>query len=152
MIEQADEAGSSTKELQVKTQSRSRDESPAPFPDVASPESTSSSSADGLLAPSRPKPAQKRSSNNDRKLQTPLAQSTKPLPGLTPDGSKARSATGRVSQSPAQSTPTTRTLAPPIRPQNPRAASSQQVSQSQTPRLMSDFSASSHNPLGSSSS
>lgn len=126
--EQNDVPQPTTKEAPVKTQSRSRDESPAPFPDVASPESTSSSSTDGLLAPARPKPVQKRSTNNDRKLQTPLAQSTKPLPGSTPDGSKVRSSTGRVSQSPAQSTPSAKSLAPPSRPQNPRAASSQQVS------------------------
>lgn len=136
--EQLDKARPTTKEVQVKTQSRSRDESPAPFPDVASPESTSSSSADGLLAPSRPKPVQKRSSNNDRKLQTPLAQTSKPLPGSTPDNTKGRSSTGRVSESPAQSTPVARSLAPPNRPQNPRAASHQQASLTQCTLLWSN--------------
>jgi hypothetical protein len=109
--------------------SRSRDDSPAPFPDVASPESTSSSSADGAFALGRGKSQAKRSIKNERKLQTPLAQSSKPLPGSTPDNSKARSSTGRVSESPAKSTPVlSKLVIPPNRPPAHRAVSHQPVS------------------------
>lgn len=126
--EQLDAARPTSKDGSVKPVSRSRDESPAPFPDVASPESTSSSSGDGLVV-ARPKPVQKRSSNTDRKLQTPLAHSSKPLPSTTPDAVPIRSSAGRVSESPAKTTPVLGSLGmPPNRPSAHRAVSHQPVS------------------------
>ena len=127
LAEQLDGQRPITAEAAVKPSgSRSRDESPAPFPDVASPESTSSSSGDGFLSVGRSKLSQKRS-NTHSKLQTPLAQATKPLP-VTPDAS-TRPGAGRVSESPAKTTPVLASLGiPSTRPVAQRAASHQPVS------------------------
>ncbi|KAJ9110070.1 hypothetical protein QFC19_001741 [Naganishia cerealis] len=122
--EQVEKPQVSSKDGSVKP--RSRDDSPAPFPDVASPESTSSSSADGVFSLGRSKSQAKRSLKNDRKIQTPLVQSSKPLPNSTPETSKARSSTGRVSESPAKTTPVLSTPGvPSIRPPAQRVASHQ---------------------------
>ncbi|KAJ9119163.1 hypothetical protein QFC22_003655 [Naganishia vaughanmartiniae] len=141
-VRPSDKARVSNKDGPVKTPgSRSRDDSPAPFPDVASPESTSSSSADGAFALGRAKSQAKRSIKNDRKIQTPLAQSSKPLPGSTPETSKPRSS-GRVSESPAKITPVLSNLViPPNRPPAHRVVSHQPPQPPWLVELLADLTA-----------